>query len=267
MTNFLDGSIFAAALADGRFIAALMIAILSGVLRGFSGFGSALIYIPLMSAVYEPRIAATTLLLIDFVSATPFAVRAFPQCNWREVAPMTIAAAIALPIGTMALLVVDPATLRWVISGLVLILLAVLASGWRYRGRPALPVTIGVGFLSGLGSGAVQVAGPPVIIYWLGSAKDAATMRASLMVYFMFTGAIGCIAYVSQGVFTPQSIALSLLLGPPFVLAMVLGARWFGGASEDGYRRVAYAIIAVAALVSVPVFDQLLRPAAESAIK
>jgi uncharacterized membrane protein YfcA len=259
VTDLLDPSLFAAVIADRRFVAALAISLLSGAVRGFSGFGSALIYIPLMAAVYEPRIAAATLLLIDFVSAFPFAIRAFPRCSWHEVIPITMAAAAAVPIGTLALLVADPVVLRWIIAGLVITLLAVLASGWRYHGRPRLPVTIGVGVVSGLGSGAVQIAGPPVVIYWLGGASRAAVVRANLMVYFMLTGAIGCVVYFGQGLLTREAIALSLLLGPPFILSMLAGARWFHGASDQTFRRVAYAIIAIAALVSLPIFDPLLR--------
>jgi hypothetical protein len=45
----------------------------------------------------------------------------------------------------------------------------------------------------------------------------------------------------------------------PFILAMVAGVRWFGIASERAFRRVAYAIIAVSALISLPIFDRLLR--------
>ena len=141
----------------------------------------------------------------------------------------------------------------------VAVLLAVLASGWRYHGRPRLPATIGVGLLSGLGSGAVQIAGPPVILYWLGGAGQAAYVRANLMVYFTFIDVIGCIAYFRQGLFTREVAALSLLLGLPFILAMVAGVRWFRGASELTFRRVAYAIIALSALISLPVFDGLLR--------
>jgi uncharacterized membrane protein YfcA len=98
---------FSAALADHRFIAAVAVAALSGFVRGFSGFGSALIYIPLIAAVYEPRIAAPTLLLIDLAGSAPFTIREFPRCNWREVGPITIAAALAAPVGAMALVLVD----------------------------------------------------------------------------------------------------------------------------------------------------------------
>jgi uncharacterized membrane protein YfcA len=259
LSDLLDPTLFAAIVTDRRFAVAAAISLVSGAARGFSGFGSAMIYIPLVAAVYEPRVAAATMVLIDFVCAFPLAVRAVPHCNWREVVPISIAAAVAVPIGTWVLLVADPVMLRWIIAGVVIVLLAVVASGWRYHGRPRLPATIGVGLLSGLGSGAVQIAGPPVIIYWLGGSGQAAFVRANLMVYFTFIDVIGCVAYFRQGLFTREVIALSLLLGLPFILAMIAGVRWFGMASERSFRRVAYAIIAASALVSLPVFDQLLR--------
>jgi hypothetical protein len=259
VTDLLDPSQFAAVIADRRFAAAVAISLLSGAARGFSGFGSAMIYIPLMAAVYDPRIAAATMVLIDFVCAFPLAVRAAPHCSPREVIPISVAAAVAVPVGTLALLVVDPVMLRWMIAALVIALLAVLASGWRYHGRPRLPATIGVGLVSGLTSGAVQIAGPPVILYWLGGAGPAAVVRANLMVYFTFIDVIGCAAYFRQGLFTREVAALALLLGPPFILAMAAGARWFRGSSDRTFRRVAYAIIAVSALISLPVFDGLLR--------
>jgi len=249
----------AAAFADRRFLAAVAIAALAGFVRGFSGFGSALIYIPLIAAVYEPRIAAPTLLLIDLCGSAPFTIRELPRCNWREVVPITAAAALAVPFGAMALIVVDPIVLRWVISALVLSLLAVLASGWRYRGQPTLPITTGVGIVAGLGSGAVQIAGPAVIIFWLGGTHSAATVRANLMVFFLLMGVITGFIYLIQGVLSVDVLALSILLGVPFMVAMWIGAWWFHGASDRAYRRAAYAIIVIAAIVSLPVFDRFVR--------
>jgi uncharacterized membrane protein YfcA len=250
---------FAAALSDSRFVAAVVVAALSGFVRGFSGFGSALIYIPLIAAIYEPRIAAPTLLLIDLAGSAPFTIRELARCNWREVAPTTIAAAVAVPLGVMALVLIDAIVLRWFIAFLVLTLLAVLASGWRYHGKPTLPVSVAVGLFAGFGSGAVQIAGPAVIVFWLGGSSDAVTVRANLMVFFFLMGFITGAAYVAQGIITADILALSVLLGIPFVLAMWAGARWFHGASDAAYRRVAYAIIAVSALVSLPLWDGWVR--------
>src|SRR5882724_8416785 len=151
VASLFDSSIYGAAIADPRFAAAVAISALSGLVRGFSGFGSAMIYMPLMAAVYEPRIAAATLLLVDFVASSPFTVKELPRCTWREVLPIFIAAVIAIPFGTLALELVEPIVLRWFIALLVVSLLAVLISGWRYHGRPRLPATIAVGLFSGFG--------------------------------------------------------------------------------------------------------------------
>jgi hypothetical protein len=254
-----DSAAFSALLADRRIIAAAVIALISGLVRGFSGFGSALIYMPLISAVYEPRIAAVTLLAIDFVSSTPFTIPEFRRCAWREVLPLAIASAIAVPFGTWALLVINPLALRWGIAVLVLTLLAVMASGWRYRGEPKLPLTIGVGLFAGFGGGAVQIAGPAVIIYWLSRGNAALAMRANLMVFFTLIDVMLVVSYAVQGLFTADTLALSLLLGIPFLLALGVGVRMFHGTSDRLYRNVAYAVIAVAALLSLPVLDPLLR--------
>jgi len=129
-------------------------------------------------------------------------------------------------------------------------------SGWRYHGRPSLPITVGVGLFSGFGGGAVQIAGPPVVLYWLGTANKAATVRANLLVYFLLLNATLCAIYFLKGLITLELLALSLLLTVPYFVAAGAGATLFRGASDLVYRRVAYAIIAVAALISLPVLDR-----------
>lgn len=259
MVDLPDASLFAALVADRRFILAVVIAAVSGAARGFAGFGSALIYIPLISAIYDPRIAAVTLLIIDLASAVPLAVPAWPRCHLRDVLPMAAAAALTVPLGTMILLVADPIWLRWFISLFVLSALPILAGGWRYHGRPALPVTLAVGAVAGLTGGAVQIAGPPVILYWLGGAIEAAVARANMIVFFAFLGAAIAVSYAIDGLFTADVIALAILLGVPYTVALIAGVRLFHGTSDLLYRRVAYTIMAFAAIVSLPIFDGFFR--------
>jgi uncharacterized protein len=250
-------SILTDAVADRRFLVAAGIAVLAGLVRGFAGFGSALIYMPLISAVYSPRLAAPTLLLIDTICSFPFALQAIPHCNWREVRLVMIAGALGIPLGIAALVYINALPLRWFIAVLVLIAVAVLASGWRYHGRPTVAASLGVGALSGFGAGAVQIGGPPLLVYWLGGQNSAVTVRANIMVYFIMQGALAMLGYLYSALFTAEVLALSLLLGLPFGIALALGARWFHGTSDQLYRRLAYVIIAIAGLISLPLFDAL----------
>ena len=117
---------------------------------------------------------------------------------------------------------------------------------------------IGSGWLFGALS-AAQIAGPAAIIYWLGGPNSAQVIRANLMVYFAVLAIVSAAIYYVRGLFTADVLILSILLGPVFILAMAIGARMFRGASDVAYRRVAYAIIALSAIVSVPLFDELFR--------
>jgi uncharacterized protein len=254
-----DLASIAAIFKDPRTYAAMGVSILAGAVRGFSGFGSALIYVPLMAAIYDPRIAAGTFLLIDFAVALAVLPTIGREAHWRDVLPLATAAVIAAQFGALILIYTDAITLRWGIAIVVLTLLAVLMSGWRYHGRPKLPVTLGVGALAGTLGGAIQIVGPPVIVYWLGSSSSPAIVRANLNAFF---GVFACalfVTYVVRGLLPVNVILLALLLGPLQVLALRTGTRLFHASSAETYRRVAYAIVAVSALVSMPVWDRFIR--------
>ena len=180
------------------------------------------------------------------------------EADWSDLIPIGIASIICVPLGTMLLLAADPTILRWIISVGILGLLAALITGWRYRGPQTLPVKLAVGAISGVGAGATQVGGPPLIFYWLSTAVPA-VMRANLLVYFQINGAALIVSYFAQGVFDARIVALALIVGPIFGIALGIGAYFFRGASDALYRSVAYAIVALAAIIGVPVFDGILR--------
>jgi uncharacterized membrane protein YfcA len=248
---------FTVVVSEPRFAFAAAIALLAGLVRGFTGFGSALIYVPLIAAIYEPRVAAATILLIDTTCSLPWTMMAAPQANWRELWPVSLAATLTIPLGVALLVYVDPLILRWLICALVAVALAALISGWRYHGRPTLLASLATGAASGIGGGSVQIAAPPLLLFWLGGQNAAATIRANIMVCLQISGLVSILAYSLTGVFTLGILTLSLLVGVPFLAAIGVGARWFRGSSDTRYRRIAYVIIGIAALVSLPIFDGL----------
>jgi hypothetical protein len=84
-------------------------------------------------------------------------------------------------------------------------------------------------------------------------------MRANFVVYFALTAVVLTIAYLSRGLINAEVLALAAILGPLHILAIAAGAPLFHRASGHTYRRVAYVIMAVAGLVSMPILDGWLR--------
>src|SRR5882757_9658658 len=126
-------------------VAICAIAFVSGTARGFSGFGSALIFMPLASSMAAPRLVAALLLIIDFVAAAPLIPNAWKHADRKATAVMVSGALIGVPIGTYFLSRLEPVTTRWIISAFVFALLMLLLSGWRYRGRDHVALSIGIG--------------------------------------------------------------------------------------------------------------------------
>jgi uncharacterized membrane protein YfcA len=260
LIEFPNFETITATLHDGRFVAAVSIALLAGLVRGFSGFGSALIYVPLMTAVYyEPRFATVSFVLMDYVCFAPYMIRAIPQCHWREVMPAFVAALFTIPLGTMAQNAVEPTILRWGMSGFVLLFLLLLTFGKRYPIKPGAPAAVCAGALSGFAGGAAQMPGPPAILYWLSVPGATVTVRANLIAYLALVGLTLIANYAWHGLMTAKPIALAVLLWLPYIVALAFGARWFRGSSDQTYRRIAYAIVALAALISLPIFDRFLK--------
>lgn len=250
-----------AALPAGPDLAWLVAAALAGGLaRGFSGFGAALIFVPLASvALGGPHRAAPLMLAIDVVAIISLTPAAWRIADRAEVGWLTLGLLLGTPLGALLLVSFDPVMLRWCVAVLILGLLGLLVSGWRFRGEPARPVTIGVGAVGGVLGGVAMVAGPPAMAYLLGRSAAAREIRASFAVYLAAGGVFAGIAYAVAGLLTPALIGPILVALPVYAAGIWGGARMFGLASELTFRRACYAMIALAALVSLPAWDGVLR--------
>jgi uncharacterized membrane protein YfcA len=172
---------------------------------------------------------------------------------------MAFGALFGIPLGTLLLVRTDPLVIRWTVVVLPSLMLALLVTGWRYRGRPTAPLTWFVGAFAGVFTGAAQVGGPTIVSYWLGSPAGPALVRANIILYFSISTAIAMVSYFVGGVLTLTVLKLALVVGPVYGLGLFIGARLFGVADEGIFRRICYALIAAAVLVSLPVLDGVVR--------
>jgi uncharacterized protein len=240
-------------------IAICAIAFVSGTARGFSGFGSALIFMPLASSLAAPRLVAALLLVIDVVAAAPMLPNAWQHADRKATAVMVSGALVGVPLGTYFLTRLDPVTTRWIISGFVFALLLLLLSGWRYRGKDHPAISVGIGGLAGFCSGLAQTAGPPIVGYWLGRPIASAIARANILLFFGASDFFSAVSYALSGLITADAIRFSFLIGPVYGVGVWFGARLFGRASERLFRSLCYALIAAAVIIGLPALDGVLR--------
>jgi len=167
---------------------------------------------------------------------------------------MLAGAAVTVPVGAWLLMSADPLALRWMIAGLAAAMLVLLMSGWRYAGEPRVPLTVCVGALSGIFTGISQLGGPPVVAYWLGGKNTAADTRANIILFIAGSSLLSLFAYLISGMIAAQTLEWAVLTGPAYGAGLFAGARLFGMASELTFRRICFALIAVAVVTSLPLW-------------
>lgn len=250
MTAFIAAIL--ALLADPAVLVALGAALAGGMVRGFAGFGGALVFIPVAAAAVGPAVAAPALLLFDGIGTLPLLRRAWPAADRRVVLPMAAGALVFVPVGTFALLHLDPVPARWLISGLIVAAALLIGAGLRWPGPPRLGASLGVGGVAGFCGGLAQISGPPVVLYLLGGGGTAGATRANLFAFFGINTITSAVTYALSGLFSAEVVVLALLFGPVYALGLFLGSRLFPLAPERFYRRLALGLILAAAVIGSP---------------
>ena len=124
-------------LSDWRTLAALAVTAVAGLMRGYSGFGTAILLAPTYSLLWGPRVGVPVMLLMELFVSMQLLPKALGQADRRVMLPIGGAAALATPLGAFILLTADQDLLRRAIGGFVLVFGLLLMSGWRYHGsRP-----------------------------------------------------------------------------------------------------------------------------------
>jgi len=219
-----------------------------GLVRGFSGFGTAMVYLPFAAQVLPPVWVIITVLVFDMLGPVPALPRAIREGHTRDVFRLAAGAIIGLPIGVWLLVSLSPDVFRNTVSLVTLGVLATLITGIRYRGELARWMIYGVGAISGLLGGAVGLTGPPVILIYMARALPVTVIRASIMLFLFLTDILMAAVFAINDIWHWTPFVIGLMLVPVYVATLLVGTWLFDPAKEKLYRWVAYTIIAISAL-------------------
>ncbi|MEM0898558.1 MAG: sulfite exporter TauE/SafE family protein [Pseudomonadota bacterium] len=234
-----------------------IIFLFGGLIRGFAGFGTALVVMPLGAIFLPAPTVLVTMLVADTFPTIPLVLRAYKKVIFSSLIVIYIGYLCAFPLGIWILFNTDPSNLRWFVCVVVFLACALLWSGWKYRGPRNAMVRAIVGGMAGTLGGSTGMNGPPVILYWLAQENKADQIRANLIVLFALTTIAGFAFFWWNEVLTTDRIVLGLAVSPAYFIGIEIGSRFFKGASDEQYRTVALLLILAAAVIAMPLWDRV----------
>lgn len=225
---------------------ALAAAAFAGLLRGTTGFGSALVLAPVLANLFSATEAVALSLMLGAFGSLQLLPRYLRHVEVPSVRLIGAAGLLHLLPGVSLLHIVDP---EWMRRGLAITTLAtatlllVLPAYQGLRGRGPCVVA---GALGGLIMGSTSMGGPPIVLYLVSrpGSSDQKKANVILVVGALELGAIALLV-VSGGLNLATCVRFVTLL-PVFVAGTFLGERIFRERLTVRYRQVMlFALIAV----------------------
>jgi hypothetical protein len=243
----------AAVLSEPGVLFVCAASLMAGLVYGFAGFGSALVFMPLATLVVSPPVAVAAFSLSALASLFTVVPGAWKVAERRTVWVMIAACLVFTPLGVAALRLAPAETIRTAIAVMTLVTLAALVAGWRMPVGAGLLPRLGIGALAGLTGGSTGLNGPPVILFNLGTAgQPVAVTRGNLAVFLTLTSLSFLPQLWLQGLLPPFAVWLGIVLLVPYAVGTWAGTRLFRPERAGFYRRFAYGLIGAAGLAALP---------------
>lgn len=253
MLDFLNASLSDMTTHQMLFLAAATT--VAGVVYGFAGFGAALIFMPIATIIWPPELAVAAFSVSALASLVTLVPRAWPQMDKPSVFTMIGFSVLGAPLGIYVLRTSDVTHIRWAVLVVSAITLAALMSGWRQNVSSLRRTQAGVGAATGFVGGATGLLGPVMLLFQLSGTDTVTRVRANALVFLTISSLLLLPSMALQGILTVEAIIFGVVLLIPYGLGAKLGQAIFIPRFEVFYRNIAYAIIALAILMGLPIWD------------
>jgi uncharacterized protein len=213
-------------------------------IRGFTGFGLAVVGVPLLSLFFAPAEIVPSIMILAILAGLQLLPKIWSSVDWKLLLPTVLGAAIGTPLGTWLLAGVPANVMRVLIGVAVLAASFAVQLGFRFARRPHGGVSAGFGVVAGLTGGAAAMPGPSVIFLFLAVPIAHEAGRASLILFFQVSAMMSAVSAAVAGLLELHSLILGAMLVPAMLVGNWLGDRVFDKASAKTYRRVVVLLLA-----------------------
>jgi uncharacterized membrane protein YfcA len=198
------------------------------VVKGATGFGPALIFVPVVTIALGPKIALASSAVIDLVSGLLLVTTVqYKKAELALAIRMIVAMVIGAGIGALAAGLVPVE----VLSSLIALLAVLIGLDLVLRNRRELtPVELlhsknvmGASFAGGVSGGLTGISGPFVV--GATSSLEKSSFRRILILVFTAEQPVKILAYIAVGIWSQTALLVALACAPAVILGLMVGTK------------------------------------------
>jgi uncharacterized membrane protein YfcA len=235
------------------FFLAFVAVLLASLVAGLTGFGFAIIAVPILMILMPPKVVVPLVQLLSTMLQIVVLVEARRWVDLGRMWPLLLAGIAGVPLGTYLLLILDPQVLRILVGAVVVLSALAMLAGWRWSVRKEKLASVPVGLAGGALGGSTGIPGPPVILFFANQEMGKQTFRANLVLYFTCVGLVAVLSLIAGGLITEEVLVGWAGLLPAVALGTWLGVWLARRTDQSLFRQITLGVLiltGVAAMAS-----------------
>ncbi|MHC1567161.1 MAG: sulfite exporter TauE/SafE family protein [Candidatus Syntropharchaeia archaeon] len=216
-------------------------------IRTLTGFGSALIAVPLLSVIFSPKIVIPFLLVYECLISLLLIFSDRTSVEIKRMVPMIASGIAGIPLGTYILVSLDVSHLR-IFIGITVVIFSFLLLRRKIAFKKEKLASIIAGTISGIFGGSTGINGPPIVIFLANQGWKKDFFRKGIIIYLTIVDLFLFTSFSFAGLITEKVLYFDLIFFPAIFLGFISGKKLFLKIEENSFEKI---VIAVSILTGI----------------
>ncbi len=221
------------------------------MIRALTGFGSALISVPLLALLFDLKFVVPLESVLEVGFTVLLIAKVYPKIHKSTLLPMIGGAVAGTLLGTYFLRTLGDPLLKKALGAFVILFALYFMREDRREKERNLSAHWGI--LAGAGGGTLGglfgTSGPPFVAYLAYRLKEKEVVRASLIGMFAVDYAWRTGVFAFSGLITADLLFFALYLAPALILGTILGHKIHVRITEGQFRKMVAGILLVSGIL------------------
>jgi len=223
--------------------------LLASLLKGITGFGFALLSMPLLLFVYPVKFLIPVLTIFNLFTSILIVLSKKQKKEGIKAVVLPLWGVVGIIPGILFLHSQSDHSLK-IFAGIMLSLLAfAFLFGYRFKIRSPWRATMIAGLISGFLNGSISVGGPPLAFFLTSIKEDNEGFRMKFAWFSIATASSALIGYASAGLVSHETLRLSMIMLPVLITGTFVGKKVSKYIPIETFRKICILISLISGIM------------------
>lgn len=235
----------------GNILTLSLIIFIASVVRGFTGFGLALVAVPLIQFLMPVTDTAVFIAMINLIFSILYYRRSKEIVKGQPLGAMALWTGIGVASGAVILKFVNPGYIQLVWGLLIIFIVIALVRGLNLNIKSDRTAMTLSGLFGGVLAGATGITGPPVAIILSSIRTPKEKFNAIISIFILFAVSYALVFYLISGLIRTETMMLALCCIPALLTGLHTGDRLVSRISQNTFTAVVYVVLVIMGLITL----------------